>query len=196
MDLTFAGVLDAAATRLGEAIKSARHPMHAPVIGTADGDLRIMVLREAVPDLSRLRFHTDWRSPKAALIGNGAAVSVLAYDPAARVQLRMHGEGRIEHYGPIADAAWNAATLTSKRCYLAQTGPGGALDAPGAALPEDLLDRSPTADEAGAGRDNFAVLLVEVRALDWLQLTHHGGVRARFERACAADAWQSAWIAP
>ncbi|KPF93555.1 hypothetical protein IP81_02130 [Novosphingobium sp. AAP83] len=196
MDLTFSGVLADVATRLGEAIKSARHPMHAPVIGTADGDLRIMVLREATPDLSRLRFHTDWRSPKATMIGDGATVSVLAYDPAARVQLRMQGLGRIEHHGPIADAAWSAATLTSKRCYLAQTGPGGALDAPGAALPEYMLDRSPTAEEAEAGRDNFAVLLVEVHALDWLQLTHHGGIRARFERESATSEWQSAWVAP
>jgi pyridoxamine 5'-phosphate oxidase len=196
MDFTFAAVLADATMRLGEAVKSARHPMHTPVIGTSDGDLRIMVLREATPDLSRLRFHTDRRSPKVAMIGDDAAVSVLAYDPAARLQLRMQGRGRIEHTGPIADAAWDAAQLTSKRCYLAQTGPGGTLDAPGAALPDFLLDRSPSTAEAEAGRENFAVLLVEVRSLDWLQLTHHGGVRARFERQSAYTDWQPEWLAP
>jgi len=196
MDLTFAGVLADAATRLGEALKSARHPMHAPVIGTADGDLRIMVLREATPDLSCLRFNTDWRSPKARLIANGGPVSVLAYDPTARVQLRMQGQGRIERTGPIADAAWSAAQLSSKRCYLATSGPGAVLDGPGAALPEHMLNRSPTADEAERGRQNFAVLLVEVQTLDWLQLTHHGGVRARFVRASAAEDWQASWVAP
>lgn len=196
MDLTFSGVLADAAARLGDAIKSARHPMHAPVIGTADGDLRIMVLREFMPDFSCLRFNTDWRSPKAAIIAGGAAVSVLAYDPADRVQLRMQGVGRLEHNGPVADAAWSAAQLSSKRCYLAQSGPGVVLEAPSAALPEHLLNRSPSADEAEAGRANFAVLLVEVRVLDWLQLTHHGGVRGRFERASVVDAWQTTWIAP
>lgn len=196
MDLMFTSVLADAATRLGEAIKSARHPMHAPVVGSADGDLRIMVLREATPDLSSLRFNTDWRSPKATLIGKCAPVSVLAYDPVARVQLRMQGEGRVEHSGPVADAAWNAATLTSKRCYLTTTGPGRTLDAPGAALPDYMLDRSPTAQEAEAGRENFAILLVEVRMLDWLQLTHHGGLRARFDRQSACGDWQARWLTP
>jgi pyridoxamine 5'-phosphate oxidase len=196
MDLTFAGVLADAANRLGKATESARHPMHAPVVGTADGDLRMMVLREAAPDLSLLRFNTDWRSGKAALISAGNAVSVLAYDPEARVQLRMKGVGRVEPRGPVADAAWKAARLSSKRCYLAQSGPGALLDAPGAALPDHLLDRSPTGEEAEAGRANFAVLLIEVLVLDWLQLTHHGGVRARFEREGVAHQWQSAWIAP
>lgn len=196
MSLTLADVLADAAMRLGDAVNSARHPMHAPVIGTADGDLRIMVLREATADLSRLRFHTDHRSPKAALIGEGAAMSVLAYDPGSRVQLRMQGLGRIENAGPVADAAWCAAQPSSKRCYLAGSAPGAVLDAPGAALPHHLLDRAPTPKEAEEGRANFAVLLFEVRVLDWLQLTHHGGVRARFERQSAHRDWQARWLAP
>lgn len=170
--------------------------MHTPVVGTADGDLRMMVLREASANLGALRFHTDLRSPKAALIGSGAPVSVLAYDPAARVQLRMRGVGRIEHDGPVAEAAWAKATPSSRRCYLAGTGPGGALDAAGSAIPEALARRSPTVDETLGGRSNFALLLVEVRSLDWLRLDHEGGTRARFVRADAGAPWQGGWIAP
>ncbi|WP_298283689.1 flavin-binding protein [Novosphingobium sp.] len=196
MDLTLDSVFADATERLAEAARNRRHAMHAPVVGTADGDLRIMVLREATADLARLRFHTDLRSAKISLIGESAPVSVLAYDPDARVQLRMRGEGRIEHSGPIADAAWDKAAASSRRCYLAETGPGGALDAAGSAIPEDLLHRAPTIDETLSGRANFAVLLVEVRSLDWLQLTHEGGIRARFRRNDAASPWQGSWIAP
>lgn len=196
MSLTLAGVIADAAERLSEAARNRRHAMHAPVVGTADGDLRIMVLREATADLGRLRFHTDLRSPKATLIGNGALVSVLAYDPDARVQLRMRGQGRIEHSGPVAEAAWHKAAASSRRCYLAETGPGGVLYAAGSAIPEDLLHRAPTIDETLAGRANFAVLLVEVRSLDWLKLTHEGGIRARFTRSDATAPWQGGWIAP
>ncbi|HQS68955.1 MAG: hypothetical protein B7Y36_01235 [Novosphingobium sp. 28-62-57] len=196
MDLTLNSVFADATERLAEAARNRRHAMHAPVVGTADGDLRIMVLREATADLGRLRFHTDLRSAKISLIGESAPVSVLAYDPDARVQLRMRGEGRIEHAGPVADAAWDKAAASSRRCYLAETGPGGALDAAGSAIPKDLLHRAPTIDETLAGRANFAVLLVEARSLDWLQLTHEGGVRARFTRNDAASPWQGSWIAP
>ena len=196
MELTLDDVLADAARRLREAAKGRKHAMHTPVVGTADGDLRMMVLREATADLARLRFHTDLRSPKAALIGEGAAISVLAYDPDARVQLRMRGVGRIEHAGPVADAAWERTSATSRRCYLAETGPGGALVAAGSAIPEALARRSPALEETHAGRANFAVLLVEVRSLDWLRLDHHGGIRAMFTRADAAAPWQGGWIAP
>lgn len=196
MELTLDSVLADAVDRLATAAKDRRHPMHTPVVGTADGDMRIMVLREATPDLATLRFHTDLRSPKCALIGSGTPVSLLAYDPEARIQLRMRGEGRIENDGPVADAAWERATASSRRCYLAETGPSGVLEAAGSAIPDHLLHRAPTIDETFPGRANFAVLLVEVRSLDWLHLTHEGGTRARFTRANATALWDATWLAP
>lgn len=196
MELTLDAVLADAARRLAEAVRDRRCAMHTPVVGTADGDLRMMVLREATPDLARLRFHTDLRSPKAALIGAGADLAVLAYDPDARVQLRMKGIGRIEHDGPVADAAWAKTSATSRRCYLAATGPGGALEAAGSAIPDAFVRRSPALDETHAGRSNFAVLLVEVRSLDWLRLDREGGKRAVFRRPHAGAPWHAGWVAP
>lgn len=196
MELTLDGVLADAAGQLVAAAQDRRHAMHTPVVGTADGDLRIMVLREATADLARLRFHTDLRSPKCALIGDGAPVSLLAYDPAARVQLRMRGAGWIEHGSLLSDAAWERSAPSSRRCYLAEAGPGALLDEPGSALPEDVLHRSPLPEETLPGRSNFAVLLVEVRSLDWLRLTHLGGERARFVRAGAEQPWRAEWLAP
>lgn len=196
LEWTLDEVLADAERRLAKAARDRTSAMHTPVVGTADGDLRMMVLREATADLAVLRFHTDLRSPKAALIGSGAPVSVLAYDPEARVQLRMRGTGRIEHDGPVADAAWAKATPSSRRCYLAETGPGGALGAAGSAIPEAFSRCNPTLDETLGGRSHFAVLLVEVRSLDWLRLDHQGGTRARFTRPDAGAPWQGGWIAP
>lgn len=196
MDLSLSELPRDASARLAQAANSARHPMHTPVVGTADGDLRIMVLREAQADLSLMRFHTDLRSPKVGLIADNPRVSVLAYDPAARIQLRMRGIGKVEQHGAAVDQAWSAAALTSRRCYLAGQGPGAALPEAGSALPESLLHRSPTLAESLPGRENFALLLVEVLVLDWLQLTHEGGVRARFERSRAQADWHGTWLAP
>lgn len=196
MGLTLESLLEDAVVRLSAAARNRRSAMHTPVVGTADGDLRIMVLREVAGDLATLRFHTDLRSPKCVLIGSGAPVSILAYDPETRIQLRMRGEGRIESEGPVANAAWERATASSRRCYLAETGPGGALPAARSAIPAALLHRSPTIAETVAGRAHFAVLLIEVRSLDWLQLTHEGGARARYTRDDASAPWQGTWLAP
>ena len=55
--------------RLADAAASGRSAWHTPAVGTADGDLRVMVLRHTDPAAASLRFHTDARSPKAVLIG-------------------------------------------------------------------------------------------------------------------------------
>lgn len=191
---TLLSVLADAEARLAAAVADRHAPMHTPVVATPDGDLRVMVLRHAAPDLAMLRFHTDARAPKVAQFGAGARASVLAYDPAARVQLRLSGRARIERDGPEAEAAWQAASAFSRRCYLAGQGPGAPLAEPGSALPEDLLARRPTEAETAQGRANFAVLLVAPDTLDWLRLDAHGGRRARFGRG--ATAWEGGWVAP
>lgn len=182
------------ARRLAQAVRDRDAAMHAPVVVTSDGDARIMVLRAADPTLAALRFHTDARSPKLAQFAADPRLTILAYDPHDRVQLRLTGLARVEQAGPVADAAWAAASALNRRCYLAQIGPGGALAAPGSALPADLQHRRPTLAETEAGRANFAVIVATITAIDWLQLGRDGGMRAQLHRA--GDAWQGAWVAP
>lgn len=182
--------------RLQAAIATRRHAMHAPVVVDETGDARIMVLRGVDDGLATLRFHTDARSPKAALFARGAAATVLAYDPDERVQLRMKGVARIERAGPMADAAWAATSTMGRRCYLAEHAPGVPVAAPGATLPQALGQRRPTLEESEAGRTNFAVLLVSVLEIDWLQLDSRGGTRAVLRRAGLDAPWQGGWVSP
>jgi general stress protein 26 len=193
MDRLEQTIADAQA-RLDAAVADRHAAMHAPVVGTSDGEMRIMVLRAVAPGLAMLRFHTDARSPKVATVRHHGRATVLAYDPAARVQVRLSGAARIEQAGPVADAAWAQAAAFSRRCYLAAAGPGAALDAPGSVLPADLLARRPSLAETEAGRAAFAVLLVEPDTLDWLRLDAQGGLRARFTRG--ARGWEGGWVAP
>ncbi|HCY02993.1 MAG TPA: flavin-binding protein, partial [Erythrobacter sp.] len=62
--------------------------MHSPVVATADADARVMVLRAFDADSWLLRFHTDVRSPKVAVIETDSRIGVLAYDRQAKIQLR------------------------------------------------------------------------------------------------------------
>ncbi|QZH76527.1 MAG: flavin-binding protein [Erythrobacter sp.] len=151
--------------------------MHTPVIATADADARVMVLRGFDAESWTLRFHTDARSPKAMLIGECAPVGVLFYDPAAKLQIRARGTGRIELAGPTADAAWEESTPFARRCYMGE-GPGTLSDGPTSGLPDWIEGLKPDEEQLAPARANFAVLLVALEQVDWFSLSNDGHRRA------------------
>lgn len=184
------------AERLGQAARSRKGAMHTPVVGTADGDLRIMVLRACDADLAQLRFHTDARSPKVAALRAQPECALLAYDPAEKIQIRARGLARVELSGPVADAAWAAATTFARRCYLTTAAPGAITDAPVSGLPEHIEGTNPAEEQLLPARENFAVVLLTVLELDWLYLAHNGHRRAKFSRGDAGQPWQGTWVVP
>lgn len=194
--LTLDDVLADIAAKLQQAAEDRHSPMHMPVVGTSDGDLRIMVLRACDPAFAALRFHTDARSPKVGKIGGGAPVSLLAYDPAAKIQIRARGRGRIETQGTLVDAAWSQANAFARRCYLAEAGPGTPVAEAVSGLPEEVEGIRPSDDQLVPARQNFAVLLVTLTSLDWLYLAHNGHRRAKFSRGDADQPWQGTWVIP
>jgi pyridoxamine 5'-phosphate oxidase len=193
---TLAAVLADAAAHLTRATRDRKSPMHVPVVGTGDGDLRMMVLRACDPEIGLLRFHTDARSAKAATIAANGLASVLAFDPEAKIQLRLRGAARIETSGPVADAAWAAASEYARRCYLAVGAPGSPAERPGSGLPAEVEGIRPSEEQLLPARENFAVLLIEPLSLDWLYLAHDGHRRAQFTRQAPGQDWQGTWVIP
>jgi pyridoxamine 5'-phosphate oxidase len=175
--------------RLARAVRDRHAPMHTPAVATPDADVRIMVLRDFEPTTRVLRFHTDARAPKAALIAAGAPVGVLFYDKAAKIQIRCKGTGQIERVGPVADAAWEASTCFARRCYLGE-GPGAVSDRPTSGLPAAFEGSEPDEAELVPARENFAVLLVTVQSFDWFYLANSGHRRAVIEGE------QGQWVTP
>jgi pyridoxine/pyridoxamine 5'-phosphate oxidase len=166
--------------------------MHTPVIATTDADVRVMVLRAFDAEGMTLRFHTDTRAPKAALIGSGAPVGVLFYDKEAGVQIRCRGTGQVTREGAAVDDAWAGSDTYARRCYLG-AGPGELSDVPTSGLPDWIAGRRPTEEELITARPNFAILLVRLEEVDWFNLSHSGHRRALFRRD---DGWRGRWIAP
>lgn len=162
---------------------------HTPIVGTDDGDLRVMVLRAFDREAMTLRFHTDLRSPKCAIIADRPATHLLVYDRDRKVQLRLAGQGRIVAEGRAVDEAWAASSPFARRCYLGEA-PGTPSPTPTSGLPAEVEGIAPTEDQLEAARANFALLVVSLDTIDWFFLDHHGHKRALLDlRDRTADRW-------
>ncbi|MGB3167020.1 MAG: flavin-binding protein [Alteraurantiacibacter sp.] len=191
MPETFTAIAADIATRLRRGADDRRSALHTPVVVTADADARVMVLRAYDEATRTLRFHTDIRSPKCGLIGEGAPVGVLFYDREAKLQLRCRGTGRIEHRTAVADAAWEESTTFARRCYLGE-GPGAPSDTPTSGLPDWAEGIQPSEEQVAPARERFAILLAELAEVDWFTLSNDGHRRAVIDMATG----EGRWIAP
>jgi hypothetical protein len=180
--------------RLARGKADRKSAWHTPVVGTAEGELRVMVLRHVDRAAGTLRFHTDRRSPKVAAFASNDRASVLFYDPGAKLQLRCSGRAQLSTDSPATDAAWAASSAASRRCYLAPFAPSSRADQPTSGLPAAFETSLPTLAESEAGRGNFAALTVTLDRIDWLYLAHDGHRRALFERG--GDQWAAGWLVP
>lgn len=166
---------DAAAVLIWEALARASRaresPWRTPVLATVSADgapqARMLVLRAADSRARRLELHSDSRSAKFHSIAGNPLVELCFWHPAAGLQLRAAGEGRVETSLARRESAWARVPDESRRNYRTES-------APGAILP------GPDANRAADGFANFAILDVEVSRLEWLWL---GGVRHERGRA-------------
>ena len=196
METDLADALDTSWRLLTRGAADRRSPIHTPVVAsvTADGtpDARVMVLRAADRAATRLRFHTDARSPKCADI-DGRAVAVLGYHPGEAVQLRVAGTARVVRAGAEVDQIWAASTPFARRCYLVEAAPGTPLSAPASGLPTWVQGRQPDVADLVPARANFALVMVDIAEIEWLHLAQTGHRRAVFR---AAAGWHGQWKVP
>lgn len=188
----FADDLDAALAEafrlLARGVADRRSPFHTPCLGTVGADgaprLRTVVLRGFDPAARVLRIHTDRRSPKAAEMQAEPRVMLHAYDPAARVQLRLAGRATLHADDAVADAAWAASRPASRLCYAAPAAPGTPCAAP-----------LPAPREEAGGRAHFLAVGIAFDWLEWLWLCAEGHRRARFTWDAAGHR-QASWLVP
>lgn len=175
-------------------------PAHTPVVGSVDrsglAQLRVMVLREADRHLRRLRFHTDCRSSKVEDFSTSNRISVLMYDAAEKLQLRLFGTAYLETDGEEVERAWTDSTTFARRCYLADDAPGMVSDTPTSGLPVWIEGKQPSEDQLTDARANFAILWCEVTELEWLYLANNGHRRARWTWDDTQQAWSGRWLIP
>ena len=185
---------------VGVGLTNRHSPAHMPTVGTVDASgtpqLRIMVLRDMSRDARTIRFHTDSRSIKADQLRKNPATSVLIYDHAAKIQIRLSGKTRLISNGDVADTAWSTSTPFARRCYMAEVGPGTPIAKSSSGLPEWIQGKQPEEEQLTDYRSNFAAMLVEIDTVEWLYLANVGHRRARWQWDAAQNSWAGSWLVP
>jgi len=168
--------------------KSGFHTVQLATMAT-DGapSVRTCVLRAVDPDARWLQVHTDRRGRKPAELRHEPRIAMHAYDPAAKIQVRAMGTGVIHTDDDVADTAWARTRWFSRECYRLQPGPGTPLDLPDAA-------EIPAVTDQAIGRENFAVLRLHVRRMEWLYLAAAGHRRALFD--WSSGEMRASWLVP
>ncbi len=183
---------------LDNAATHRKSPMHSPVVASVSTNnipnQRVMVLREFDIKKNILRFHTDARSPKVIEIEHNKDMSVLAYDPEKRTQIKLYGRGEIFTNGDQVNEAWIQTDAMGRRCYLCEPGSGAVITKPASGLTNDVQSRRPTIEESEEGRNNFAILLITIHQIDWMFLSSKGNRAASFKRS--GKDWESNWLIP
>lgn len=183
---------------LEAAVLSAKHPFHLASVATVGPDRRprsrVVVLRAAFRDPGELRFHTDIRSAKWDEMQRHPSVAWLFYDADARLQVRAEGTVELHTGSDVAEEAWAATRLLSRRCYTAPLAPGTLSSVPTSGLPSELEGREPTEEESAAGRERFGVVVGRVEELDVYSLAFNGHRRAHFVRE--GEGWRGEWRVP
>jgi 3-hydroxyisobutyrate dehydrogenase len=178
---------------------SGKNPMHYLFVASqgADGiSLRTVVLRSADPAARVIRFHTDRRSAKHAEILADPRLSLLLYDQLGKIQLRMTGIATIHAEDEIAYEAWDKTILSSRRIYLSTASPSSISTEPSSGLPPHLEERLPDEAESEAGRIHFCVVGVQIRSVDWLNLSAFGHRRAKFLYDDQGAVKEQHWLIP
>ena len=165
--------LETAELILDDAVENAKTLFHTLVLSSHDEDKivsRVVVLREFNSKERYLRFHTDARAPKIKHFKKNSNASLLGYDPALKIQLKLQGSVDVHFNDDVTKLSWNESTTRSKKCYSVEGGSSLKIENPSE---YDLKDGN-----IEDGYLNFAVLKFKYTSLEFLYLKSSGHRRA------------------
>ena len=165
--------LSTAESILDNAVDNAKTLFHTLILSSLDeGKIasRVVVLREFNSKERYLRFHTDARAPKIKHFQKNSNASILGYDPALKIQLKLQGNVEVHIKDDVTIASWNESTTRSKKCYSVEGGSSLEIDNP---AEYDIRDVN-----IEDGYLNFAVIKFTYTSLEFLYLKSSGHRRA------------------
>ena len=165
--------LSTAESILDNAVDNAKTLFHTLILSSLDeGKIasRVVVLREFNSKERYLRFHTDARAPKIKHFQKNSNASILGYDPALKIQLKLQGNVEVHLKDDVTIASWNESTTRSKKCYSVEGGSSLEINNP---TEYDIKDVN-----IEDGYLNFAVIKFTYTSLEFLYLKSSGHRRA------------------
>lgn len=145
---------------------------------------RNVILRSADAERAAVSFFTDLRSAKIEEIRREPRVALLGYDAEAGFQIRLEGMATVVAAGPAKAAAWAACRSHTRALFQRPLPSGTPIAAPDEAAPADDVD----------GERHFAVVVVSIDRIDWLDISGPLHLHAAFQRD--GRDWSGAWAAP
>ena len=187
-------MLETAWARLSDGAAPGQSPWSAVSVATTGTDgrprQRTVILRRVDPVAGSLWFHTDQRSPKVKELSADPRLSLLGYDRAEGLQIRVEGRATLHRSSPERRKLWDDAAEHSRIAYRRPFGPGEALQAPDDGDSTALM-RSPGDHDAGLA--HFCAVEVAAEKVEALLLAEGGHRRAVFE---VENGWAGCWLAP
>jgi len=178
-------------------LKNRDAPFHIPVFisGNKDkSDGRIVVLRGVNEKNKKIWFHSDIRSNKIKNLKNNPIASLLFYDKAEKIQLRISGLTKINHQNNITKTSWEKTVHMSRQCYLGNKPPGTVISFPSSGLTEDIDNLKYSKEESEIGYENFCVIETFIESIEWLYLAAKGHRRACF--LLKNNSLEKKWLIP
>ncbi len=156
---------------------------HIPVFITGNKnkfDGRIVVLRGVDKKENKIWFHSDIRSNKIKILKSNPECSFLFYDKIEKIQLRISGSSKINYKNEITKKSWKKTAHMSRQCYLGNTAPGSDSLEPTSGLSAAIDNSKYTLEESEIGYENFCVIDIYIKSIEWLYLAAKGHRRAYF----------------
>jgi pyridoxamine 5'-phosphate oxidase len=149
-----------------------QHPCHLVAMATrrAEGfpEARMVVLRKVDAEKRQLWFYTDTRSPKIHDLEFDPRLTLLAYEPSIRTQIRIKAYATIHLEDDATETEWQRTTPIARVGYAASLGPSTSFD-------DHLAPPEPASLEDAY--HHFAVVVCHFAEMDILVLNDEEGHR-------------------
>ena len=175
-----------------DAVTNRSSPFRIPIFICGDQedlDGRIVVLRKSDQSNSLVQYHSDIRSDKIKKLKKNKNAAMLFYDKEEKIQVRLKIECIINHKNEITKESWLKTGHMSRKCYLADKGPGKESSTPTSGLKPELDNFEFTMAESEKGYEYFTVIQCKIKSIEWLYLAAKGHRRARFDLNTHKEYW-------
>ena len=179
LDKTYSEIWDL----LNEGLKNRNSPFHIPVFISSNENksgARIVVLRGVSKKEKKIWFHSDIRSNKIKTLKSNSEASLLFYDKSEKIQLRIHGNVKINYKNDLTKKSWKKTAHMRRQCYLGNKIPGSNTVEPTSGLTANIDNLKYTIEESEVGYNNFCVIETYIKSIEWLYLAAKGHRRALF----------------